>query len=302
MTTPGNRVLAWIAAMFGDDAAERVFHPLVADWQHEWHDAAAGLPRWRAWLSGWCAVLVAALMTGGTMAAPWRAAPAMRWSTKRTLTGFGTIGMLILIWPFLKYQDGSMRMALWLVALMPSSLPVALSFALLPAAMASAAVEPASARVRSRFFVVGITSAAIVYVALSVAWLGPWANQIWREAIAGASLDRGIHELTAPELWTANARRYGQHALEVEWRTRLSLAIAWPAALARLGWRLGRHRRQVTLGAMAGWWIVAASLVAIMDPLRFWGRDVPWLLLPCVWLAIAWAVKPRLAESPTAGR
>jgi len=302
VTPATERVLAWIAALFGEDVMARVFHPLVADWQHEMRHAHCGVPRLRSAIAGTLALGSAALLTAVSMATPWRAAPAMRWSTRRTLAGFGTVGTLILLAPFLKYQDGSLRLALWLVALMPSSLPVALSFALLPAAMACAAVEPASARVRSRFFVVGVTAITIVYVTLSVAWLGPLANQIWREAIAGASLDRGIHELAVSELWTADTRRYGQHALEVEWRTRLSLAIAWPAALALFGWRVGRHRGQVTVCAMAGWWIVAASLVAAMDPLRLWGKDVPWLLLPCVWLLIAMFVRPRRGSDLAASR
>ena len=190
MTPATERVLAWIAALFGEDVTARVFHPLVADWQHEMRHAHCGVPRLRSAIAGTLALGSAALMTAVSMATPWRAAPAMRWSTRRTLAGVGTVGTLILLAPFLKYQDGSLRLALWLVALMPSSLPVALSFALLPAAMACAAVAPASARVRSRFFVVGVTAITIVYVTLSVAWLGPLANQIWREAIAGASLDR----------------------------------------------------------------------------------------------------------------
>jgi hypothetical protein len=301
VTPTCKRLLTWIAALFGDDVTTRVFHPLIADWQHEMRLAGSGLPRLRSMLAGANALLTAALFTAATMAAPWRTSADNRRSALRTLAVFTGIGSAVLFVPFLKYL-GDDRSPLLLLALLPSSLPIALAFALVPTLLHIASHASPARRAGARLDAIALVIAALVLTSLCAGWLGPLANQEWRRAISSQRPQPGVREMTLPELISADARRFGDRAVALEWRTRASAAISWPVTLALLGWRLGRRSVHVTTKTMSGWWLAAATFVAVTDPLRtVLGRDGPWLVAPLLWLLIAVVLRPRAAAIPSVG-
>jgi hypothetical protein len=230
------------------------------------------------------------------MTAPWRADRALRVHAAAALGAFSAAGALILLVPFLRYLDEPARSAALLAYLVPSSLGLTLSFALLPALMRCANLAPPASLARARLFAVGTTAACVIVVLALVGWLAPLANQAWRESIAGGGVPRGLRELTLPELWRYDgglAPWITADAATREVRTRLAVIFAWPTALAVLGWRLGRHRSAAGIGAMTLWWAVAALSVAAVDPARHVERLAPWVLAPLVWLLAAWAFAPR---------
>lgn len=175
MSPPGNRVLDWAASLFGNDIADRVFQPLVADWQHEWRDAPAGIARWRPWLSGWHEVVVATLMSGATMAAPWRAEHRLRGQSARIFTAFSIAGTAIVIVPFLRDLEHPARGLFLLPALLPASLGLSLSFALLPLSMSCAGTAGRTVA-RPRLFVIGV--ATLVVLSLIAVVLRPRSDAI----------------------------------------------------------------------------------------------------------------------------
>lgn len=294
MTRPADRVVRWAAICFGDDAAHRVFEPLVADWQREWAALPNGLPRLRSWLSGGVALVITAALTFVEAAAPWRHDADVRRPTTRIITAFAAVGILILMAPFLRYLHDPLRGTLLLALIAPSSLPLALAFALLPAAMYCGSAPAGVSRAFRRLYLVGLVCAVVALVLALVGWLSPIANQAWRETIVGRPLGRSIRELLLPELWRGDAFvEQGAQNLGAELRIRLVLVFAWPASLAIFGWRLGRRRRTAGAGAMTFWWAFAAVTIGTAASARHIGRDLPWLLMPFVWVLAASALSPR---------
>jgi hypothetical protein len=302
VTRCGDRILAGCAALFGPDAAACIFEPLVADWQHEWHASPRGQSRLRSSIAGAYALVTAALFTAVATASLWHAHPGERRRALRVLGVFTAIGAAILLVPFVKYV-GRDRSPLLFMALLPSSLPIALAFALLPALLRIAADAVPARRATARLRAIGVAGIAVALISLCVGWLGPRANQEFRSAASGRTLQPGLRELTLPELWSADARRFGDHAVARERRTRASVAISWPVTLALLGWRLGRRGAHATTRTMAGWWLGAAVCVAVIDPLRtLLGPDVPWLVAPLLWMLVAVVVRPQRDSALAASR
>ena len=295
MRPPAERVVRWAAVCFGDDTAHRVFEPLVADWQGEWAALPRGLPRVRSWLSGGIALIITAALTFAEAAMPWRHDADVRRRTGRIIAAFAAVGTVILMAPFVGYLHDPPRGMLLLTLLAPSSAPLALAFALLPAGMYCGSISAGASRARRRLQLVGLVCAVVVLLLALIGWFGPVANQVWRETIVGRPVGRGIKELLLPELWGRDTlvEHGGARNLGAELRIRLALVFAWPVSLAIFGWRLGRHRRTAGAGAMTFWWAFAAVMIVAADPARHIGRDLPWLLMPLVWVLAASALRPR---------
>ena len=291
MTPSANRLLAWIAALFGEEVMARVFHPLVADWQYEMRHAGPGLPRLRSAIAGTFALCSATLFAAAAMAAPWRSDPTDRRRALWALGVFTGVGTAILVLPFTRYL-GNDRAAWTLVALLPSSLPLALALALLPALLriGSHAGATPTRRAPERLRAIGVAGAAVLLILLCVSWLGPLANQQWRQAISGRALQPGLRELTLPQLSNAHGRLFDDAAMAREWHRRTAVTIGWPVTLALLGWRLGLHGARATARTMIGCWLGAAMLIGVTEAML--GRDGPWLLAPLLWLLIAVVLRP----------
>jgi hypothetical protein len=301
VTPSANRLLGWIAALFGEEVMARVFHPLVADWQYEMRHAGPGLPRLRSAIAGTFALCSATLFAATAMAAPWRSDPTDRRRVLRAIGVFTGVGTAILLLPFIRYL-GNDRAAWLLVALLPSSLPLALALALLPALVriGSHAGATPTRRALERLRAIGVAGAAVLLILLCVGWLGPLANQQWRQAISGRALQPGLRELTLPQLSSAHGHRFDNAAMAREWRLRTAVAIGWPVTLALLGWRLGLRGTRATTRTMIGCWLGAAMLVGVTE--AAFGRDAPWLITPLLWLLIEVVLRPRAPTEAQASR
>jgi hypothetical protein len=285
-------LLAWAARVFGAHAAKRVFAPLVADWRHEVRVAS---PRRRPAVSlRWSLAFVRVCA-----ATAWRSAwsPAadtpVEWRVSLAMIGFATAGTAILLVPFARWLTRP-GVAPFLIYVVPQALALALPFALLPAAVAlgRAALDGSTGAARRRLAHVVAATAAVVV--LHVGWIVPLANQEWRESMSGRRLSRGLPEHTLFELRAATPVPGVPPALvEREVRRRVLIAVAWPAALAVLGWRIGRCGLAGSVWAQAFWWGFAALMIAVVDGWRHVSRDLPTALAPVLWLAIAALFRPR---------
>lgn len=293
MSSGWTTLLRWAQRLFGDDLARRVFEPLFADWCHEREQAAGPFARGAVTVR-WTAALARAILDVAWQVTL-RPAPADPpwWRAAAVLGLFSAVGTVVLIYPFVVQGMASSEHPLrGLRFLVPQALTVALAFALLPAAMVlGGGLVDAVRRQTRRKQVAALTVVATLVTTATAGWVVPDANQAFRVGMAGANLQRGLRERTVVELW--NPVGIDGVAARQELRSRLSLGVLWPLALACLGWRLGRRRVRMSLGALAAAWAGAALLMAIVNPLIVAGRDVPTLLIPWLWLLLAMLVRPQ---------
>jgi hypothetical protein len=291
MTPPFAAILRAAAWLFGEDTSARVFAPLVADWDHEQRHAATS---WRRGLiaARWTLALVttAACMSWRHAAPGWRAA--------RALAGFSIVGTVILIAPFFRHLPSGRDPVLQLIGyLTPQAVALAVPLALLPAAilLGTAATPEAADRLRRRLR--AVVAGIVLVTTINLAWVVPEANQAFRETSRAAigvttgSLPRGVRELRVADLW--HARGVPPGAARGELHAKAAIAIAWPMALAFLGWRLGRHRQSAPGGALLFWWIVAAALVVVSEPARHtpYLRESPYLAVATGWCLAALSLR-----------
>lgn len=285
-------VLRWATRLFGRDAAARVFEPLISDWQHEQRYAATW---WRRGLTAarWTLALVAT-----TACVSWRhASPG--WQATRAMGLFSAIGTIVLIAPFFQHLPSAPRHAVRLVGyLMPQAVALAVPFAVLPAAMALGAVATAASAGHLRRRLCSAVAGIVLLTAVGLAWVVPEANQAFRETTRSAmgitpgALPRGVRELGIVDLWFA--RGVAPDAARRELHAKAAIALAWPLALAFLGWRLGRHRQSAPAGALLFWWIAAAALTAVGEPARQtpYLRESPYLMVGVAWWVAALPLRP----------
>lgn len=299
MTDQAAVLVHWTARVFGRDAARRVFEPLVADWRHEWQqvetpDRRGLAARW------WLAFARACLATAWTTAWSPSADVPVAWPVIRAITGFGLAGTAVLMLPFVPQAATQPERAVPLLLLIvPQALGIALPFALLPGLMILGARAVGAGNRYPTRRAGALIAVAVVVTTAWVGWVVPAANQEWREWRAGSGVVRGLRELTLPELRQVRGVEAG--AARQELRIRLGVAVTWPVALGVLGWRLGRRRGVESSWAMAGAWLAAAGTVAALDPLRFLGRDLPWLVLAPLWLLIAMMLPSTESRDPRPG-
>lgn len=288
MSSGWTRLLHLTQRLFGDEVAVRVIAPLLADWNHDRHQAG---PFRRLLLA--CQWSLALASTLARLC--WRhTSPG--WQAVRAMGLFSAAGTVLLMTPFVRHFPARPSDAMRLVSyLTPQAVALAVPFALLPVAMVLGAAATDERITRMRRQLAALTAAVMLMTATSLAWFVPEANQAFRESArapvraSARPLPRGVRELDVVDLW--QARGVGSTAARQELRSRLSLGILWPLALACLGWRLGRRRVGMSRGALGAAWAGAALLVAAVDPLRAAGRDVPVTLMPCLWLLCATLIR-----------
>lgn len=299
MTAVGERLLRLAYRLLDAEVVNRVLEPLVADWQYEQRCAATISARRLVAVRWMAAVLWTVLMLS------WRAGAASAspgWRAVRAMTLSAAVGLPLLIAPFWSYLTfGSLSFARLTVYLIPQAIALAVPFSLLPGAMVLGASAMGQTVVRARRQLTVAIACGVLVTALGLNWVVPEANQAFRETYVAAAgltpgpLPRGTRELTIGELWHATG--VGPREARRELRARSAIILGWPLTLGLLGWRCGRRWNHMSGWMMMGAWAGAALLVAAVDPLRYLGRDVPTALLPCVWLLVALAVRPRLDVS-----
>ncbi|HUE85335.1 MAG TPA: hypothetical protein VMO26_04590 [Vicinamibacterales bacterium] len=139
-------LLAMAEALCGMEARRRVFGPLVADWQREWHDTQ-GVKRWRVAISG-TGALGWSIIRCVDLAHVVRANPAT--GLAATLVLFAVVAVILSLQPF-QYRwvhwAPTAPNAFWLwprtslAYAVPEELAMGIVFAMLPAALLAAAVR-----------------------------------------------------------------------------------------------------------------------------------------------------------------
>lgn len=265
MTLPGTRLLGFARLIVEPDTVTRVLEPLVADAQREWLVADT---RWRRVLVrvvcgaalGWSAAHCFALES--TPSDVRRRA----WATVFTFTLLGT---LVLAMPLAWVPPD--LMVYWL----PSTLMVAVPFAVLPLAML---LGTNLDRIASRRYLIRFTVVAALLVFVFNGWVTPYANQRFREhAVRRAAEEagnlteyrppaRGIRELTTTELFFIHLSPMRHVAsptkLREELQSRATLPLL-PVVLAVMGWSLTRESSAAGPARLLAWWVFACATFAL---------------------------------------
>ncbi len=282
-------ILSWTARHFGDDITERVFVPLVADWQRE-RQAAPTVPRRLIRdLSGVAALMTTAAHVATRLSMPWDLPRRDLGAIGVTFVAYAAIGLAIGLVPFavVPIVSGPLRLA-FVAMLAPAMLAVAVPVALLPTAATIERRSRGGWEARAPWLLASLTALSMAALTTHVGWVVPAVNQAFRlQSVSAfsnrvADIPRGVKELTIAELVgdTTPAGAYPQvtgAARREEAALRLTLVSVWPAAFAWFGWCLARRRQPIGGVALAGWWtlaVVTALLVSFgglsPEPRQLW--------------------------------
>ncbi|HJU42781.1 MAG TPA: hypothetical protein VJ691_08195 [Vicinamibacterales bacterium] len=238
---PGSRLLAFASNWFDEPTVARVFVPLVADWQREWHTARPmrrPLIRFR----GVAAFAVATLVSyPRVLATP--PPPGITGRVIGRVAIFVSIGALVLSSPFVIDSTFAPVLPLLLFATIPSGIALSFPFAMLTAVDVIRR-EPNLKPYVARVIAVRLAAAAVVFMAFGHGWLVPAANQQFRVLATPAGVPAptpGFRELTTSELlsdsaFPSPAVRYSRAgAIRIELNNRAVLAVL-PAVFVWLRW------------------------------------------------------------------
>lgn len=279
-----SRALAFASRWFDAATVERVFEPLVADWQREWQDASGfrrGLVHIRALTAFVCVTLIS---SHRILRQPTPSTVANRIVTR--IARFTLVMTALSTLPYLS-QQGALGLAL--LFLIPSGLVLAFPFAMIAAVDAIRRDHALSPQVE-RATAVKLAIAALLFMLTFHGFVVPAANQAYRTAgwsrtaaaFPGSDISMrgprpGVRELNTYELLTdhgfADGTRFLPEQVNRELGTRASLALL-PLVLLWLRWNMlerpGSHVARVPATAVA----VAAFLVFGF----FWQNTVlgPW--------------------------
>lgn len=309
MRQPSTKLVRWSARVFGSDVAERVFAPLVADWAHELREAGSRLARLRAWVHGATAFASCTAAVGLGSARPERRDWPAFGRGLLTSAAFLIAGCVTLFIPFSTWwANRGWAFAPLAFALLPTMIALSLPFALLPGALVLGSRASGAGAWRARVAVgtaVLLVTGALWTVQARVI---PATTSRFQQALLAGSP-------TTPEALNAPVLRLARLATIAKWgrssanesRRRAATIFVWPAALAVLGWRIGRHRRNAGVAAATAWWLaaVAAGLAFqpaatpfnSLHPMTWW--QTPEFSAAALWLAMALACRPD-PESPPA--
>jgi len=262
------RAMAFASLWFDAATVDRVFAPLVADWQREWHDAPH---RQRSWTLArgsvgfitTCIRLVPRTLLRSTLPGPtWQRASVR-------MAGFLVVACGLLAAP-----------TIWDASGQPTASVTSLVILLLPAFIASAlpfavgfivdTIRPQPQATQSqRVAMAQVAMTVSLFVFAFGGWVVPPVNQMFREKTRGYDvppLAKGVRELTTSELifapshaaehepYTGGATRAERVQEEIHNRAFL---VTLPILLAWLRWRaLDLPRR--------GWLPLPASVSALL--------------------------------------
>lgn len=302
-------VLRWTARTFGDDAAMRIFEPLIADWQRQWRtERRTFAGRTAAAVRGGFAFASTCLTVGWQTG---RHLPArVRVTAFATAIGFTSLGAGAVVLGFLHQLD-TMRGAA-LAAMAPSLFAVAGPLALLPAAAVLARTSREARPAHTRWFLVRFVAGTMCVMGIALAYVVPATNQHFRRVMASqvAGRDvvppRGPRELSAVELvlfddtrevFVAGTREHVGEELAL----RATIAMVWPVAFACFGWRLAGARQTISTRAVLGWWVLALVTTLFVSGGERQTREqlgVFTVVIPAVlWIAAALMLRPPSAAA-----
>lgn len=290
-----SRALAFASRWFDAATVDRVFEPLVADWQREWHDAS-GLRRWSVHLRALTAFCCAALLSSpDILRAPTPSSVSNRIVTR--IARFTSVMTALSTLPYLSQQDA---LGVSLLFLIPSGLVLAFPFAMIGAVDAirrDHALPPQVERATAAKLAV----ASVVFMLVFHGFVVPAANQAfrvasWSQAVAafpGSDFSMkgprpGLRELSTYELLTdqglSDGSRFLADSVTRELSTRASIALL-PLVLLWLRWHM-LDRRNGRAGRLP------APIVAIAAFVVFgfaWQNTVfgPWPSLMIVSVLLA---------------
>lgn len=289
-------ILRWTARTFGEDAARRVFEPLIADWQREWTMSPTALARGRSLISGSLSCLAAAVVCAWHVSWRWEASNARQ--AAGLVASFFLGGVTLLM---LAYIPGSAPGALTLLFL-PACAALALPATCLPVALWVGARAARQGDIAgSRLRLAGIAGVVSILLVCSLGWVVPASNRAFRTAVVAfnegdAALMRpGVREVSALTLASTQGREQFGAAASRELQQRLTIALLWPATLLAFGWRLGRHRGTAGPAALTFWWLMA-SLVWVLiaaAPGAGFVFDAPAMVCAFAWTVLAVTCRPR---------
>lgn len=281
-------------ALCGKEARRRVFEPLVADWQREWHDTQ-GVKRWRVALSG-TGALGWSIIRCVDLAHVVRANPTT--GLAATLLLFAVAAVILSLQPFqYRWWAPAAPTMLWLwprrnlVYAVPGELAMGIVFALLPAALLAAALRWPVRRIVSA---VVFALAALVIVD---GWLAPMAGHARQRAFweGFGRTPPPVSPLAYPT--TAELFVLAQDGdtlvaggAKQTLRSRLQIVLA-AAGLAMIGVGIGRSRalRLLSPGPshIVAWWVfgwVSYRLLVYWSLFFVLALDLPRTLIS--WLPI----------------
>lgn len=280
-------LLRALQRVFGRPTTTRVFEPLLADWHAD--ARIERTPRGRLAMScRWsCALARAAASAAWHYGVRPDRHPASAVASVGPVMAFSLVGTCILLLPFIRWW-GRPGFGPLVVYVIPQALGLALPFALLPGAMSLGATASAGTSSTERRRLFALVALVVTTTAVNLAWVTPLANQAWRVEVAGHDVRPGVRELTLQQLRSGTPMAgITSAAADREVRTRLLLSLAWPVALATLGWRVGRRRRSAGTVSLVFWWVIASAMVGLVDGWRHVARELPLALAPVLWIAIA---------------
>lgn len=267
-------LVGWSARVFGEDIANRVFSPLVADWQHE-ADAHVAM-RARAVLHArWLAALArTGLVVSARELVCWRvpreyARPVLRIAALVGLGGQGLVFGLILVL-FLVFERQPLPPF--------QSLMLFVQFATITAPLA---LGPAAARLarlehqvpERRWMLVSLALAVAFGQLVIVGWGVPLLTDLVLSEVVclyGYIRPQGaipLHELFRPMPADAVVSWWAFHRSDL---VRRLLWVALPVAIAVFGWRLGSRSSARRDHRVAVAWAVPALLLLLEWQATIW--------------------------------
>lgn len=312
--TPTMRLLAWTGRAFGDDIAQHVFAPFIADWQRDRRAVSTRARRLARDLSGAAALLATVAQVAARLAVPWGLPRRDMRAIGATLLGFTAVGLAPFV--LVPLVSGPLRLA-FVGMLAPAMAGVALPVALLPTAATIERRSRAAWQTRAPWLLAGVTFLSSALLVAHVGWVVPAANQLFRvravTAFQNGSVDlpRGVKELTLPEL-VGDGTPAGTYpsvtaaARHQEAVLRVVLVTVWPAVFASFGWRLARYRGSRGALAVTGWWMLAVvtallvSFGASLGPGRH--QLPPVLAAAATWLIAAAALRRHASSAASRSR
>ncbi len=285
MTSPAStpHPLRLARRWFGRAAADRVFEPLIADWQRELAEAPNRRRAATAFARGALAFLATAARCTGLALASREMLPAVGIGVL-----FAILGTALLALPFAVVNFARLPPALWPLIL-PSLAAFAVPIAVLPAALTLGAAARADDVALHRLRTVALAAVLVPALLGCLGWVVPSANQAWRVEVAAISGRQGpprsLRELPLHELTSAEAVATYGDAARSELRRRLLIPLFWPPLLAMLGWHLGRHRGRASAAALTGYWFLPALTLTVVSyaPKAGFVFESPGLVCAAVW-------------------
>jgi hypothetical protein len=307
MTPMPGRLLHRIACRLCPLDADRIFEPLIADLQREWHDAPSGPRRGialaRAYASFWRTV---ASCTGDALVRG-TLSPFDRTMAVRAALAFGggvlgvvalrVIGALLGLTGLRMFGNswGYWHRSLSAIAIGElQTLGWSVTFAMVPAFMYA---RPHVGR-RWNATMVRLLTAGLVLAFVCVGWIGP--------TLFRASMPQAWDQAGNPHFQTLPTIIHGMRtarANDIGWRRDLErrlAQLATTALLALIGWALSGLRRPSPLRASL-WWFALMELVLVSGAYAIDGAvSLQWrapLGLTAILLAL-WLSRPALPARP----